>query len=86
MYILLILSFIFTGCLGVFFYIQLKEKEDDIEELYDLIYGHIEEDNHSTNVRTTIPVQKKDYLINNSKNSLLGPKKGKVICYDKCIY
>lgn len=38
MYILVILSYILTGCIGVFFYIQIKEKEDDIEELYNLFY------------------------------------------------
>lgn len=38
MYILIILSYILTGCIGVFLYIQLKEKEDDIEELYNLFY------------------------------------------------
>ena len=41
MYLLIILNFICICCLGVFFFIQLKEKEDDIEELYDLYYGHL---------------------------------------------
>lgn len=44
MYILVVLSFIFSGCLGVFFYLQLKEKEDDIEELYNLFYEKKEEE------------------------------------------
>lgn len=44
MYLLIILNFIFICCVGVFLFIQLKEKEDEIEELYDLYYSHIEED------------------------------------------
>lgn len=44
MYILIILNFICICCVGVFLFIQLKEKEDEIDELYDLYYSHIEED------------------------------------------
>lgn len=44
MYILLAINFLFTGFIGVFFYNQLKEKEDDIEELYDLFYKKEEEE------------------------------------------
>ena len=38
MYILILFNFIFMCFIGVFLFIKLKEKEDDIEELYDLIY------------------------------------------------
>lgn len=38
MEILLFLNFVFTCCLGVYFYTQLKEKEDEINELYDMYY------------------------------------------------
>lgn len=41
MYVLLIMNFIFTCCLGVFFFIKLKDKEDDIEELFDMFYEEI---------------------------------------------
>lgn len=41
MYILIIMNFIFTCCLGVFFFIKLKDKEDDIEELFDMFYEEI---------------------------------------------
>ena len=44
MYLLIILNFIFICCVGVFLYIQLKEKEDEIEELYDLYYKHLEDE------------------------------------------
>ena len=35
------MNFIFTCCLGVFFFIKLKDKEDDIEELFDMFYEEI---------------------------------------------
>lgn len=41
MYVLIIINFIFTCCLGVFFFIKLKDKEDDIEELFDMFYEEI---------------------------------------------
>lgn len=41
MYVLIIMNFIFTCCLGVFFFIKLKDKEDDIEELFDMFYEEI---------------------------------------------
>lgn len=44
MYLLIIINFIFICCVGVFLYIQLKEKEDEIEELYDLYYKHLEDE------------------------------------------
>ncbi len=47
MYLLLIMNFIFTCCVGVFFYNQIKEKEDEIEELYDLLYDHFKQDENS---------------------------------------
>lgn len=49
MYILLILNFLFTCCVGVFFYNQIKEKEDDIDELYDLYYEHLENEKNYKN-------------------------------------
>lgn len=45
MYILLIMNFIFTCCLGVFFFIKLKDKEDDIEELYNIFYKELQINN-----------------------------------------
>ena len=44
MYILLFLNFILTCCIGVFLFNQVKEKEDEIEELYNLYYKHLEEE------------------------------------------
>ena len=44
MYILLFINFLLTCCIGVFLFNQLKEREDDIEELYNLYYHHLEED------------------------------------------
>lgn len=47
MYILLLLNFLFVCFIGVYFYNQLKDKEDDIEQLYDLFYNHLKEDENS---------------------------------------
>jgi len=44
MYILLAINFLFTGFIGVFFYNQLKDLEDDVEEIYDLFYKKEEEE------------------------------------------
>ena len=38
MWAIIFLNFLFTCCIAVFFYIQLKDKEDDINELYDMYY------------------------------------------------
>lgn len=38
MYILILFNFIFMCFVGVFLFIKLKEKDDEIEELYDLVY------------------------------------------------
>lgn len=44
MYILLAINFLFTCFIGVFFYNQLKDLEDDVEEIYDLFYKKEEEE------------------------------------------
>lgn len=44
MYILLFINFLLLCIECVFLFNQLKEKEDDIEELYDLYYKHLEEE------------------------------------------
>ena len=44
MFILVILLFIFVSCMSVYFYFLLVEKNKEIDELYDLIYKHINED------------------------------------------
>lgn len=49
MYILLFINFLLTCFIGVFLFNQLKEKEDDIEELYDLYYKHLEEEENFKN-------------------------------------
>ena len=52
MYILLIINFLFSCCIGVFLYNQLKEREDEIEELYNLFYDFINsEQNKKKNIR-----------------------------------
>lgn len=38
MYILILILFIFTCCLGVYFFINLKYLKDEINELYDLVF------------------------------------------------
>lgn len=38
MYILILTLFIFTCCLGVYFFVNLKYKSDEINELYDLVF------------------------------------------------
>ena len=38
MWVLIFLNFLFSCCLSVFFYTQLKNKEDDINELFDMYY------------------------------------------------
>lgn len=43
MYILLFLNFLLTCCIGVFLFNQIKEREDEIEELYDLYHSYYEE-------------------------------------------
>lgn len=40
-----IISFIFTCCLAVFFYTKLKERDDELDEFYEIFYKHVEEDN-----------------------------------------
>ena len=44
MFIFVILLFIFVSCISVYFYFLLVEKNKEIDELYDLIYKHINED------------------------------------------
>lgn len=39
-----ILLFIFVCCISVYFYFLLVEKNKEIDELYDLLYKHIDED------------------------------------------
>lgn len=49
MYILILMNFLFSCCIGVFLYNQMKETEDGIEELYDLYYEHLEEERNYKN-------------------------------------
>ena len=65
MYILIIMNFIFTCCLGVFLFIKLKDQEDDIEELYNVFYEELQ-----TNSR---------YFKNEKQNKLKSKSKGRVI-------
>lgn len=51
MYLLIIGNFILTCCVGIYLYIQLKEREDEIEELYDLHEEHIRECEYSTKIK-----------------------------------
>lgn len=44
MYILIFINFLLICFVGVFLFNQLKEKEDDIDELYNLYYEHLTED------------------------------------------
>lgn len=48
MYLLIIGNFILTCCIGIYLYVQLKEREDEIEELYDIYEKHISECEYST--------------------------------------
>ena len=65
MYILIIMNFIFTCCLGVFFFIKLKDKEDDIEELYNVFYEELQ-----INSR---------YFNNEKQNKIKSKSRGRVI-------
>ena len=53
MWAIVFLNFIFTCCIAVFFYTQQKDKEDYINELYDMYYKLYEiKENKENNNKT----------------------------------
>lgn len=44
-FIFLFLIFIFICFISVYFYYLLKQRDEEIEELFNLYYDHIQEDN-----------------------------------------
>ena len=42
MYVLILINFLFCCSLSVVFFINLKEKDDEIQELYDIFYEELQ--------------------------------------------
>ena len=42
MYILILINFLFCCSLSVVFFMNLKEKDDEIQELYDIFYEELQ--------------------------------------------